>query len=69
MVFVKWWEILIKQIIKVFLKKGKINFYTKIYIELKRKKKNFSQIKWKLRHYHMKKKIRKFDIRDIFYKK
>ena len=37
MVFVKWWEILIKQIIKVFLKKGKINFYTKIYIELKRK--------------------------------
>jgi len=44
MVFVKWWEILIKQIIKVFLKKGKINFYPKIYIELKRKK-NFSQIK------------------------
>ena len=42
MVFVKWWEILIKQIIKVFLKKGKINFYTKIYIELKRKKKLFT---------------------------
>lgn len=42
MVFVKWWEILIKQIIKVFLKKGKINFYPKIYIELKRKKKLFT---------------------------